>query len=612
MGTRKTDFFGTPVSKWLDDITSADADRRFNERYRHHRQQVVKDDNGRQRFHGAFTGGFSAGYYNSVGTAEGFRPKTFVTHRRSSDRGSRNDEFGSQHVPEDYMDDEDFSEFGIAPKKLRLQEERPQSFKDVAFQGRRADVRSSPVLISFNNGLKILKKMTKGLGLEDHTDCSHFVKKEDFHGLGYRGLERSHDSSAIKRTLAFGLDNPLIAITNEGRKIEISGEAFGEGVLDDDGDLISSIEEYGIDHSSNYDFESRVRLRKNDGRNEEATTRRAGSSGKSSIDNFNVIGFEFSKCDDTMLLHSPHAHSLPHVPSSWVSPSRLEPYNYRSLNLAEHESHLAKLQECTEQSEKFGEKFTSSNSVTTLKTEDYSLGSGLLSYTDLKIRGNDVILPTKDNDDFITPTITRVSLEWHPCSLLCKRFNVPDPYPGHHYSGVKDHDLPKNPTSESQQSAHGEAVLAPIEMRKSIFNVQPVTTVSDTCFIGSSSDECEEDRPQILALDEVSNKCPSNHQVSNAGRASPDSPISDDCSDVLICEVTKQEPELIVLSSSSSSPDTARSRDTSSIGEHEEDAYGPPLPPIYSTLLRRTDQSEIQIHSSSRHRRSKKKYKKRH
>ena len=32
----------------------------------------VLDKQGRRRFHGAFTGGFSAGYFNSVGTKEGF------------------------------------------------------------------------------------------------------------------------------------------------------------------------------------------------------------------------------------------------------------------------------------------------------------------------------------------------------------------------------------------------------------------------------------------------------------------------------------------------------------------------------------------------------------
>lgn len=31
-------------------------------------QQQVRDDQGRQRLHGAFTGGFSAGHYNTVGS----------------------------------------------------------------------------------------------------------------------------------------------------------------------------------------------------------------------------------------------------------------------------------------------------------------------------------------------------------------------------------------------------------------------------------------------------------------------------------------------------------------------------------------------------------------
>ena len=30
--------------------------------------QIVTDENGRRRFHGAFTGGFSAGFFNTVGS----------------------------------------------------------------------------------------------------------------------------------------------------------------------------------------------------------------------------------------------------------------------------------------------------------------------------------------------------------------------------------------------------------------------------------------------------------------------------------------------------------------------------------------------------------------
>ena len=35
---------------------------------------TVTDARGRRRFHGAFTGGFSAGYFNTVGSKEGWKP----------------------------------------------------------------------------------------------------------------------------------------------------------------------------------------------------------------------------------------------------------------------------------------------------------------------------------------------------------------------------------------------------------------------------------------------------------------------------------------------------------------------------------------------------------
>ncbi|XP_063951747.1 G patch domain-containing protein 1-like [Lytechinus pictus] len=73
--------------------------------------QIVRDQQGRQRFHGAFTGGFSAGFFNTVGSKEGFTPSTFV-----SSRAKRADQH--EHRPEDFMDEDDKGEYGIAPRKL--------------------------------------------------------------------------------------------------------------------------------------------------------------------------------------------------------------------------------------------------------------------------------------------------------------------------------------------------------------------------------------------------------------------------------------------------------------------------------------------------------------
>jgi G patch domain-containing protein 1 len=76
----------------------------------------VRDEKGRRRLHGAFTGGFSAGYFNTVGSKEGWAPSTFVS--------SRANKAAHQQRPEDFMDEEDLAELRQAEsKKLAATEE---------------------------------------------------------------------------------------------------------------------------------------------------------------------------------------------------------------------------------------------------------------------------------------------------------------------------------------------------------------------------------------------------------------------------------------------------------------------------------------------------------
>lgn len=63
------------------------------------KEQYVLDKQGRRRFHGAFTGGFSAGYFNTVGTKEGWSPAVFSSSRSSKVASKR-------QRPEDFMDEE--------------------------------------------------------------------------------------------------------------------------------------------------------------------------------------------------------------------------------------------------------------------------------------------------------------------------------------------------------------------------------------------------------------------------------------------------------------------------------------------------------------------------
>ncbi|KAI1790233.1 hypothetical protein LXA43DRAFT_515639 [Ganoderma leucocontextum] len=79
-------------------------------------KQEVRDEKGRRRLHGAFTGGFSAGYFNSVGSKEGWTPSTFVSSRneRAKKKMAR---------PEDFMDEEDLAELRESQKLVDEHEE---------------------------------------------------------------------------------------------------------------------------------------------------------------------------------------------------------------------------------------------------------------------------------------------------------------------------------------------------------------------------------------------------------------------------------------------------------------------------------------------------------
>lgn len=78
-------------------------------------ENAVLDEQGRQRFHGAFTGGFSAGHYNTVGSEEGFKPSTFV-----SSRGNRASQ--KKQSANDFVDSEDGLLGGtLSAKNVRFQ-----------------------------------------------------------------------------------------------------------------------------------------------------------------------------------------------------------------------------------------------------------------------------------------------------------------------------------------------------------------------------------------------------------------------------------------------------------------------------------------------------------
>ncbi|XP_019139800.3 G patch domain-containing protein 1 isoform X2 [Corvus cornix cornix] len=275
-------------------------------------EQTVKDAKGRyQRFHGAFTGGFSAGYFNTVGTKEGWTPSAFVSSRQK--RADR-----TILGPEDFMDEEDLSEFGIAPKDITTTDDFASKAKDRIKEKARqiaGVIAPIPGITAFDDligpskitvGVELLRKMgwKEGQGIgprvkrkpcrqkpdptvkiygcalppglseasEDEEDEFQpenvtfapkdvmpvdLTPKDNVHGLGYKGLDPSQALFGVSGREHLNLftggseetSNLLGDLRHsKGRKLGITGQAFGVGALEEEDDDI-----YATDTLSKYD-----------------------------------------------------------------------------------------------------------------------------------------------------------------------------------------------------------------------------------------------------------------------------------------------------------------------------------------------------------------------
>ncbi|KAI0322782.1 hypothetical protein OF83DRAFT_1048649 [Amylostereum chailletii] len=125
-------------------------------------KQDVRDEQGRRRLHGAFTGGFSAGYFNTVGSKEGWTPSTFISSR--GDRSKKKDA-----RPEDFMDEEDLAELRENQLMQGVKEQRDILGDTQAKLGARGDPEEDSMANSIaralmpppedSPGMLLLKKM---------------------------------------------------------------------------------------------------------------------------------------------------------------------------------------------------------------------------------------------------------------------------------------------------------------------------------------------------------------------------------------------------------------------------------------------------------------------
>ncbi|XP_058056286.1 G patch domain-containing protein 1 homolog [Anopheles bellator] len=276
--------------------------------------QIVLDSNGKRRFHGAFTGGFSAGYWNTVGSEEGWKPSEFKSSRNEKASSQR------QQQPMDFMDEEDLGEFGIAPQRVQTKDDFAHASGHSASSKahkRRLDlsfpsgpIPGQPVLRALlepakeKTAVRMLKNMgwREGQGVgerqtrtekkraNERTTKEQYVMK--VYGCEIPGrtteaggahTESGSDSDCSDYEVTFAPDDfdPLVAsmkdntfglgysgldrggtakgfnlfdtlevVDKNNKKLSIRGQAFGIGALEDDDDL----DVYARDDMSRYDF----------------------------------------------------------------------------------------------------------------------------------------------------------------------------------------------------------------------------------------------------------------------------------------------------------------------------------------------------------------------
>uniref|UniRef100_A0A0K0D0Y3 G-patch domain-containing protein n=1 Tax=Angiostrongylus cantonensis TaxID=6313 RepID=A0A0K0D0Y3_ANGCA len=230
--------------------------------------QIVTDEQGRRRFHGAFTGGFSAGYYNTVGSKEGWTPQEF----RSS-RDQRAAKF--QQRAEDLMDDEDLGEFGIGARRIRTAEDFTMERKAEKRMAWEHDVTSASNMVQHletiikpvrdsigkrmlramgwreGRGVGLLTAKSKGKiddvdaeqikttapnGYDTATDdvlMTRLRSVEGVHGLGYEAM-------AVSSVLDEGYGLRASAFKTNTKSRGIRGQAFGVGAFEDEDENIYS------------------------------------------------------------------------------------------------------------------------------------------------------------------------------------------------------------------------------------------------------------------------------------------------------------------------------------------------------------------------------------
>ncbi|GKU95063.1 hypothetical protein SLEP1_g8469 [Rubroshorea leprosula] len=253
-------FFGTPIER-EEEITNrrkkAAAEASGQLRSAPPWKQEVLDEEGRRRFHGAFTGGFSAGYYNTVGSKEGWTPQSFTSSRKNRAEVKQQSIFS-------FLDEDEkvemegqflgtsskFDTFGFtAAEYARKQAETEQKQRPSAIPGPVPDELVAPVTESI--GVKLLMKMgwRRGRSIKDsHASSIYDARREArkaFLAFADDGkVSQLADSEPVESELGSLIEQPVndaVWSSQSTTDIYASGYNFEETYVQEDEEQPSSL-----------------------------------------------------------------------------------------------------------------------------------------------------------------------------------------------------------------------------------------------------------------------------------------------------------------------------------------------------------------------------------
>lgn len=255
--------------------------------------------------------------------------------------------------------------------------------------------------------------------------------KSNSFGLGYKGLDKTH--------LNLFESTSLVMRDKNNKKISIKGQAFGVGAFEEEDDDI-----YVKEDMNKYDFE----LTKE-------------KSVKHDSDKRNLLFGQFKKSKTPLLFNK--LFPPPNIPHSFsgkykVRKSRFEPI--AEIPDSRERKEINAVVRATYLGENVDKTYTESKSIVQPRPEkdienvknkqdspvtNFDISSVLISDRFVsageKEDINNILKPVQKMETThgtnelreaarmkMFGVLTRVTTDWHPCTVLCKRFNVPEPF----------------------------------------------------------------------------------------------------------------------------------------------------------------------------------------